>query len=216
MRQTLGPNTRDRNFRANTMTSTSFHTARARSWRTSVTHNTAMAIACALVLLAPLSASRAETDCASLDIELKDPGEFTKVECDQGSLRHGDISGTGEVIAAQNDRSVFSIRHVTAGTHTYIMERDPRTVIESDLGKSDNWSTAPGGKGFAVMRFTGWLKDSPTLALSCFGFVHFSGHVDRSTGYRHRVSGFYCANQAAEIPDTETRRLIAAVKMHFE
>jgi hypothetical protein len=46
--------------------------------------------------------------------------------------------------------------------------------------------------------------------------VHFFGHVDRSTGYRHRVSGFYCANQPDEISDADTRRLIAAVKLHFE
>ena len=189
--------------------------------RTRVTPRAAIALGAALVglgvaLALPQSVARAGTDCSSLDIELKDPGEFTKVACDEGSFRHGDVSGTGEVIAAQNDRSVFSIRHVAAGPRTFIEERDPKTVVQNEFGKSENWSAAPGGKGFAVMRFTGWLKDSPNLRLSCFGFVHFSGHVDRSTGYRHRVSGFYCANQDTEITDAETRRLIGNLKLHFE
>src|SRR5262249_45702679 len=104
-----------------------------------------------VVLTLPLSAPRAEADCSSLNIKIKDPSEFTNAKCDQGILRNGDISGPDEVISAQNGQSVFSILHVTAGPHTYIKERDPKTVIQSDLKKSDNWSTAPGGKGFAVV-----------------------------------------------------------------
>src|SRR5262249_17445099 len=112
-------------------------------------------------------------------------------------------------------QSIFNIRHDSAGPRTYIIARDTRTLIEQVFAKSENWSAAPGGNGFSVMRFKGWLK-GVEVPLSCFGFTRFSGHVDRTTGYRHRLLGFYCADQGTEISDEETRRLINELKLHFE
>jgi len=151
-----------------------------------------------------------------LDVELQDSAEFTKINCDQGSFRHGDISGTFAEISASNSHSVYAVRHEIAGSRTYIIQSDPKTALASSFSKSDDWAAAPGGNGFSVARFKGWLKGYPDLPLSCFGFVRYSGHVDRSTGYRHGLFGFYCDDQADGITDAETRRLIQALQLHFE
>src|SRR5262245_59050048 len=111
------------------------------------------AIGFALIITAPCSAPRAETDCSSLDLELRDSAEFTKINCDEGSFRHGDISGTFENIIASNSHSVYSLRHEIAGTRTYIIANNPKTALASVFSKSDDWAAAPGGDGFSVMRF---------------------------------------------------------------
>src|SRR5262249_17726631 len=140
------------------------------------------AIAFALFLAVPWSTPRASTDCASLGVELQDSAEFNKVECDEGSFQHGDLFGSFEDISASNSHSVYAIRHEIAGNRTYIIRNDPKTVLGTSFSKSESWVTAPGGNGFSVARFKGWLKGVPDLPFSCFGFVRYSGHVDRSTG----------------------------------
>ena len=170
----------------------------------------------ALCLTVPWSTLRASTDCSSLDVELHDSTEFTKVECDEGSFQNGDLFGSFESISARNSHSVYAIRHEIAGNRTYIIRTDPQTILGSSFSKSESWSTAPGGNGFAVARFKGWLKGVPDLPFSCFGFARYSGHVDRSTGYRHGLFGFYCDAQPDGISDAETNRLIQALQLHFE
>jgi len=172
----------------------------------------------ALALAAPLSAPQAKTDCASLGIELEASAEFTKVECDQGSFAGGGPSRTEEVIGAQSSTSLFVIHHAAAGVLTYFERRDTRTLLEGapPFAKTENWAAAPGGNQFIVTRFRGWLAEQPALPLSCFGFSRFTGHVARSTGFRHIVYGFYCVLQPDEISDSDVRRLIGALKFSFE
>ena len=177
---------------------------------------TPVLIGFAVILAAPLSAPQAKTDCSSLEIELDASAEFTTVECDQANRMGGDISASHEDINAGDSQSVFLVRHVTAGNRTYLIRSNPKTLVEPAFANAENWATAPGGNGFAVMRFRGWLKNYPDLPLSCFAFARYSGHVDRTTGYRHSLSGFYCANQPNDISEAETRRLIGAIKHHFE
>ena len=74
---------------------------------------------------------------------------------------------------------------------------------------------APGGAGFAVARFRGWLTEHPSLSLACFAFARFSGHVDRTSGYSHVIFGFYCADQPGDVSDTDTRRLMGMLKYDF-
>jgi len=172
----------------------------------------------ALALAAPLSAARAKTDCASLDIEFQASAEFTKVECDQGSFGGGAPSETEEVIGAQSSTSLFVIHHAEAGPRTYFDRRDTRTMLEGEqlLAKTENWAAAPGGNQFVVTRFRGWLAGQPDLSLSCFGFSRFTAHVANSTGYRHIMYGFYCALQPDDVSDADVRRLIGALKFDFE
>ena len=174
------------------------------------------ALGFALFLTVPSSTLRASTDCSSLGVELQDSAEFTKVECDEGSFQHGDLFGSYEDISARNSHSVYAVRHEIAGTHTYIIRTDPQTMLGSSFSKSESWSTAPGGNGFSVARFKGWLKGYPDFPFSFFGFVRYSGHVNQSTGYRHGLFGFYCDTQTDGISDAETNRLIQALQLHFE
>jgi hypothetical protein len=171
-----------------------------------------------LALAIPLSASRAETDCAALDIALRPSAELPDVKCDSGSFMHGGPSRTEEGIVASGAESVFVIRHAVAGVRTYFERRDTRVFIDKGaaFAKVEDWTAAPGGNQFMVARFKGWLSGQPDLPLSCFGFSRFTGHVARTTGFRHIVYGFYCAAQAEQVSDADVRRLIDAVKFDFE
>ena len=180
-----------------------------------------MGIAQAAVLgltLATLAVSSAwaGSDCASLEIQLKDSAEFRKIECDQHDFSSGGIFGTEEMIRATSPRSLLVVRHLIAGNRTYLIESSPQKLIERGFDKSEDWAAAPGGGGFVVMRFRGWLKSQPTHSLACFGFARFTGHVDHSPGYRHGLSGFYCTDQMDAVSDADTRRLMASMKFDFE
>lgn len=174
--------------------------------------------ALALALAIPLSAVQAETDCGSLDITFESSAELPDVKCDSGSFMHGGPSEAEEGIVAHGAEALFVIRHVVAGVRTYFERRDTRALIDSGaaFAKIEDWATAPGGNQFMVARFKGWLSGQPDLALSCFGFSRFTGHVARTTGFRHIVYGFYCASQAEQVSDADVHRLIDAVKFGFE
>ncbi len=176
------------------------------------------ALALALALVVPLSAPQAGTDCGSLDIALETSAEFPKVQCDSGSFAGGGPSRTEEGIAASGAMSLFIIRHAVAGVRTYFERRDTRSFFEdaTTFAKIENWAAAPGGNQFVVARFKGWLNGKPDLPLACFAFSRFTGHVARSTGFRHVVYGFYCTALAEQVSDAEVRRLISAVKFSFE
>lgn len=175
-------------------------------------------VALVLALAVPVSSPQAKTDCGSLDIELAPLPEFTKVECDRGSFRGGGPSHTEEVIAASSSTSLFIIYHLQAGVRTYFERRDTKALLENlgDFATIENWSAAPGGDKFLVARFRGALTEMTDARLSCFGFSRFSGHVANSPGYRQFVYGFYCALQFDDVSDGDVRRLMAALKFHFE
>ena len=175
-------------------------------------------IAVAVGLAVPTSPLWAKTDCASLDVELAPLAEFTNVECDEADFRHRDASYSEELIGATSSTSVFFIHHLKAGVLTYFERRDTKTLLEGlgDFASMENWSAAPGGNKFLVARFRGALSNRADVELSCFGFSRFTGHVARSSGYRHLLYGFYCALQSDDISDADVRRLMAALKFEFE
>src|SRR5262249_32394533 len=168
-----------------------------------------------LAAMVPLASAHGG-DCQSLDIRLQSASDFGHVECDQSSGRHGDISDAEERIDAWNSRSAFAVRHLIAGNRTYFQPSNTKSLIEPSFAKTESWAAAPGGNGFSAVRFRGWLRSHPELVLSCFVFSRFSGHVDHSSGYRHVLLGFYCANQPDTLSDAETQRLIESVKFDFE
>jgi hypothetical protein len=174
--------------------------------------------ALALALAIPLSPVQAETDCGSLDIAIDSSAELPDVKCDSGSFMHGGPSQAEEVLVASGAQAVFVIHHVAAGVRTYFERQDTRALIDSGAAfvKIEDWTSAPGGNQFIVARFKGRLSGQPDLALSCFGFSRFSGHVAGTTGFRHIVYGFYCAAQAEQVSDADVHRLIDAVKFGFE
>jgi hypothetical protein len=172
----------------------------------------------ALVLLFPLSAPRAEVDCASLGIALDPSAGFSETKCDSGSYSGGGPSHTVEGIVGSGLASIFVVRHATAGVRTYFNRMDTRVLIDSEspFAKIENWTSAPGGNQFAVARFKGWLTGKPDMPLGCFAFSRFTGHVANSSGFRHIVYGFYCSALDDAVSDTEVRRLIDAIKFTFE
>jgi hypothetical protein len=176
-------------------------------------------VALALALLVPLSTPRAESaDCGSLDISIEPSAGFSEFTCDSGSFAGGGPSRTEEGIVANGVGSVFIVRHAVAGVRTYFSRMDTRALVDdgSVFGKTENWISAPGGNQFIVSRFKGWLPKRPDRPLACFAFSRFTGHVDRSSGFRHIVFGFYCTETADQVSDAEVRRLIDAVKLGFE
>ena len=105
-----------------------------------------------------------------------------------------------------------------AGVRTYFNRMDTRALVDagSPFAKIEDWAAAPGGNQFVAARFKGWLTGKPGMPLACFAFSRFTGHVARSTGFRHVVYGFYCTALAEEVSDADVRRLIDAVKFSFE
>jgi hypothetical protein len=174
--------------------------------------------ALALTLVVPLSAPRAETDCASLDIAFESGAEFSKFTCDSGSFGGGGPSRTEEGIVASGSASLFVVRHAVAGVRTYFSRRDTRVFIDdgSTFAKIEDWAAAPGGNQFMAARFNGRLAGKPDLPLACFGFSRFTGHVPSTAGFRHIVYGFYCTALVEEVSDADVRRLVDAIKFSFE
>jgi hypothetical protein len=174
--------------------------------------------ALALALVVPLSAPRAETDCASLDIAIEAPADFSEFTCDSGSFTGGGPSRTEESMVASGPASLFVVRHAVAGIHTYFNRLDTRVFIDdgTTFERIEDWAAAPGGNRFIVARFKGWLAGKPDLPLACFGFSRFTGHVAHSTGFRHLLFGFYCTALLEDVADAEVRRLIEAIKFDFE
>lgn len=172
----------------------------------------------ALTLVVPLSAPRAETDCASLDIALDPAVHLPEVSCDNGSFAGGGPSHTMEAIVASGRASFFVIRHGVAGVRTYFNRLETRALIDSGstFATIEDWTAAPGGNGFAVGRFQGRMTGTSDLPLACFGFSRFSGHVASTTGFRHVLYGFYCTALADQVSDADVRRLIDAIKFNFE
>jgi hypothetical protein len=166
----------------------------------------------------PFAAPAAETDCASLDIALEPSAEFPKIACDSGSFGGGGPSRTEEGVVATGAASLFVVRHAVAGVRTYFDRLDTRAFIDDGtvFARIEDWAAAPGGNQFVVARFKGSLAGQRDLPLGCFAFSRFTGHVDRTAGFRHLVYGFYCTAETEQISDADVRRLIAAIKFSFE
>jgi len=176
---------------------------------------TPLTVGLTLALGLSLPTAHAE-DCASLDIHLGSAAGYTDVECDSADSMSEGMSDTQETIRATDFRSIFLIRHLSAGNRTYLRQTDTKTMIEPAFAKAEGWTSAPGGNRFSATRFQGWFKSNPASALACFGFSRFTGHVDRTMGYRHAIYGFYCARQPEGVSDADVRRLIGALTFDFE
>jgi hypothetical protein len=179
---------------------------------------TAAQAALALAVAIPLTAPRAAGDCASLDIAVDLPTEFSDIKCDTGNFGGGGPSRTEESIVASGMASIFVVHHAEAGVRTYFNRQDTRALIDSwsPFGKIADWSAAPGGNQFVAARFKGWLTGKPDLPLGCFAFSRYTSHVARSSGFRQLVYGFYCTAIDEQVGDAEVRHLIGAIKFSFE
>jgi len=176
-------------------------------------------LAFTLFFVVPLSAPRAETDCASLDIALASTSGFSEIECSRESFAGGGPSQTEEGIFASNAATIFVVRHEAAGVRTYFTRTNTRQIIDmvSTFAKIENWTAAPGGNRFEVARFNGRLNNKPDVPLACFAFSRFTGHVDHSSsGFRHLLFGFYCVAVSDPISDAVVRHLIGSITFSFE
>src|SRR5215813_5444431 len=96
----------------------------------------------ALILVVPLSAPRAETDCASLDIALDPAVHLPEVSCDNGSFSGGGPSHTMEAIVASGPASFFIVRHGVAGVRTYFIRMETRELVDrgTTFAKIEDWT----------------------------------------------------------------------------
>lgn len=80
---------------------------------------------------------------------------------------------------------------------------------------TDDWGEETESHEFAVRRFGAKLTGSGSPVL-CFGFVHFTGHVAGSTGYRHIISGYSCTFGSTPPTDARIDQLVGNIAYDFE
>jgi hypothetical protein len=158
-------------------------------------------------------------ECAGLSIRVKDLPEATSAQCGSENFGGGGDRGSGidEFIQIIGAESMFVVSHAAAGTRTYLKRLGVKDVIAnySIFESTDNWGDETESDDFAVRRFNAKLAGSGSQVV-CFGFVHFAGHVARSTGYRHLISGYSC--NFTSVPPTDSRidKLVGSIDFDFE
>jgi hypothetical protein len=150
------------------------------------------------------SATASTAECNDFELRFKGlPG--ARVTCETGGIGGGGDRGSGmsETIQVFGSRFVFVASHASVGHRTYLV----RLTVKELLGNSpafssiDEWGEEAKNGEFAVRRFKGKFFDGARTA--CFGFARYSGHVPRTTGYRHLINGFYC--DMDEVPPSDSR-----------
>ncbi|MFM9842000.1 MAG: hypothetical protein ACKVOI_03425 [Dongiaceae bacterium] len=155
------------------------------------------------------------TNCGKLAVKLEPAGDFVSMKCEKGQTGYGGETGWTMVtsIVAEDAESTIVVYHDQAGVQTYLERQGPQRMFEDwlDFDVEGSWKSANGAHGYTVSRFFG-LFDS--VQVPCFAFAHYGGHVARTTGYRHLVSGFYCENTESDQPvsDARIKEMIGKIK----
>jgi hypothetical protein len=156
--------------------------------------------------------------CAELSIQVKDLPEAASAQCAAENFGGGDQgSGMAESIQIMGADSVFVVSHAVAGVRTYFKRLGVRDIIAnfSIFASTDNWGDETESNDFAVRRFNAKLAGSGSKVV-CFGFVHYAGHVARSTGYRHIISGYACNFTSTPPTDSRIDELVGSIDYGFE
>jgi len=158
-------------------------------------------------------------ECAGLSIRLKDLPEASSAQCGSENFGGGGDqgSGTDEFIQIMGSESITVISHAAASSRTYMKRLGVKDVIGNYriFQSTDNWGDETESNDFAVRRFNAKLTGSGANVV-CFGFVHFSGHVARSTGYRHLISGYSCNFGSTPPTDSRIDQLVGGIAFDFE
>jgi len=158
-------------------------------------------------------------ECADLSIRVKDLPEASSAQCGSENFGGGGDQGSGrdEYIQIMEADSIIVISHASVGVRTYLRRLGVKDVIGnfSIFASTDNWGEETESHDFAVRRFDAKLSGNGTEVV-CFGFVHFAGHVARSTGYRHLISGYSCNFNSSRPTDARIDQLIGSIDYDFE
>lgn len=144
-------------------------------------------------------------ECDGFELRFKGlPG--ASANCEAGGIGGGGGdrgSGTSETIQVFGSRFVFIASHASVGHRTYLIRLTVKELLRNSRAFSsiDEWGEESDNGNFSVHRFKGKFFDGARTA--CFGFARYSGHVPRTTGYRHLINGFYC--DMDEEPPTDGR-----------
>jgi len=158
-------------------------------------------------------------ECADLSIRVKELPEASSAQCGAENFGGGGDQGSGrdEYIQIMEADSIIVISHASVGVRTYLKRLGVKDVIGnfSIFASTDNWGEETESHDFSVRRFDAKLRGNGT-EVACFGFVHFAGHVARSTGYRHLISGYSCNFGSARPTDARIDQLVGSIDYDFE
>ena len=166
----------------------------------------------------PVLALSAE-ECASLSIRIKNLPETSSMRCGSREFGGGGDQGSGrdEFIQIMGADSVSIVSHSSAGTRSFMVRLGVKEVMHNYriFESTDNWGDETESGRFTVRRFDAKLTGSGTKVL-CVGFVHFTGHVANSTGYRHLISGYSCGFGGTRPTDGRIDQLVGSIDYDFE
>jgi len=176
-----------------------------------------VAVTLALAVPAGRAAAMSPGECADLSIRIKLP-EASSAKCGGENFGGGDQgSGRAEYIQIITGDSIFVVSHTSAGVRSYMRRLGVKDMIGnySIFASTDNWGDETESNDFTLRRFDAKLTGSGAKVL-CVGFVHFSGHVASSTGYRHVISGYDCSFGATPPTDARMDQLVGSIGYDFE
>ena len=158
-------------------------------------------------------------ECAGLSIHVKNLPEANSAQCGSENFGGGGDQGSGrdEFIQIMGAESIFVVSHAAAASRTYMKRLGVKDVIGNYgiFTTTDSWGEETESSDFAVRRFDAKLAGSGAKVV-CFGFVRFSGHVARSTGYRHLISGYACNFTSTPPTDSRIDELVGSIDYDFE
>jgi len=173
---------------------------------------TVLGAALAISVAGPVAAgSLAPADCNDLDLHID--ASFGTPTCRAASLSNADARGRAESVQTKGALSFVYAEHVVAGIHTYIERSAPKDVVDRTnlADRTKDWGPQFENHGFAVRRFA-VTTETGGLDLHCVAFAKHWGHVPQSTGYGHRIVGFYCSALDQDVADAGIDRLLASVR----
>jgi len=175
----------------------------------------AWGLATALVAAAPDAAMAAgglaPADCS--DLELQIDASFGTPTCQAASVSNSDARGRAESVQTKETLSFVYAEHIIAGVRTYIQRAAPKDIVDRTnfADRAKDWGPQFDNHDFAVRRFTlGGVSGEGDL--HCVAFAKHWGHVPQSSGYGHRIMGFYCSALAADVADVGLDRLLGTMK----
>jgi hypothetical protein len=169
-------------------------------------------------LPAERAAAMSAGECAGLSIHMKDLPEASSTQCGAENFGGGDQgSGRAEFIQIMGSDSISVVSHASAGVRTYLKRLGVKDMIANYeiFASTDHWGEEIESNDFTVRRFDAKLAGTGA-PLACFGFVHFAGHVARSTGYRHVISGYSCNFGPTTPTDARIDTLVGSIAYDFE
>jgi len=173
----------------------------------------------AIVLRAQPAAALSSGECADLSIRVKTPPAESSMRCGAKDFGGGGDQGSGrdEFIEIMGTDSITVVSHSAAGTRTYMLRLGVKEVMHNYriFESTDNWGDETESGRFTLRRFDATLKGSGTK-VRCIGFVHFTGHVANTTGYRHLIGGYSCSFGPTPPADSRIDALVSGIDYDFE